>query len=54
MNIDPEFVKTTTEFIDKTLEAYKASGVSPTVGDIWDCENVADFLCGFFVNIEMH
>ena len=49
MNIDPEFVKTTTEFIDKTLEAYKAAGVSPTVGDIWDCENVGDFLCGFFV-----
>jgi hypothetical protein len=19
------------------------------VGDIWDCENVGDFLCGFFV-----
>ena len=33
MNIDPEFVKTTTEFIDQTLEAYKAAGVSPTVGD---------------------
>ena len=49
MNIDPEFVKTTTEFIDKTLEAYKSAGVSPTVGDIWDCENVGDFLCGFFV-----
>ena len=49
MNIDPEFVKTTTEFIDQTLEAYKAAGVSPTVGDIWDCENVGDFLCGFFV-----
>ena len=49
MNIDPEFVKTTVEFIDKTLEAYKAAGVSPTVGDIWDCENVGDFLCGFFV-----
>ena len=49
MNIDPEFVKTTTEFIDQTLEAYKSAGVSPTVGDIWDCENVGDFLCGFFV-----
>ena len=49
MNIDPEFVKTTTEFIDQTLEAYKAAGVSPTVGDIWNCENVGDFLCGFFV-----
>ena len=49
MNIDPEFVKTTTKFIDDTLEAYKAAGVSPTVGDIWDCENVGDFLCGFFV-----
>ena len=33
MNIDPEFVKTTIEFIDQTLEAYKAAGVSPTVGD---------------------
>ncbi len=49
MNIDPEFVKTTTEFIDKTLEAYKAAGVSPSVGDIWNCQNVGDFLCGFFV-----
>ena len=49
MNIDPEFVKTTTEFIDQTLEAYKSAGVSPTVGDIWNCENVGDFLCGFFV-----
>ena len=30
MNIDPEFVKTNfIEFIDKTLEAYKAAGVSP-------------------------
>ena len=49
MNIDPEFVKTTTEFIDQTLEAYKAAGVSPTVGDIWNCEYVGDFLCGFIV-----
>ena len=49
MNIDPEFVKTTVEFIDQTLEAYKVAGVSPTVGDIWDCKNVGDFLCGFFV-----
>ena len=49
MNIDPEFVKTTVEFIDQTLEAYKVAGVSPTVGDIWDCQNVGDFLCGFFV-----
>jgi hypothetical protein len=23
--------------------------VSPSVGDIWDCQNVGDFLCGFFV-----
>ena len=49
MNIDPEFVKTTTEFIDKTLEAYKAAGVSPTVGDIWDYENGGAFICGCFV-----
>jgi len=48
MNIDPEFVKTTTEFIDQTLEAYKAAGVSPTVGDIWNCENVGDFLMWVF------
>ena len=49
MNIDPEFVKTTIKFIDDTLEAYKVAGVSPKVGDIWGCENVGDFLCGFFV-----
>ena len=44
MNIDPEFVKTTVEFIDQTLEAYKVAGVSPTVGDIWDCKNVGELV----------
>ena len=49
MNIDPEFVKTTTEFIDQTLEAYKEAGVSTRLTNMWKCDNTGDFLCGFFV-----
>ena len=49
MNIDPEFVKTTVEFIDQTLEAYKEAGVSPRLTEVWKCDNTGDFLCGFFV-----
>ena len=49
MNIDPEFVKTTVEFIDQTLEAYKVAGVSTRLTNMWKCDNAGDFLCGFFV-----
>ena len=49
MNIDPEFVESSTKLIDKTLEAYKEAGVSPRLTDVWKCDNTGDFLCGFFV-----
>ncbi len=49
MALDPEFAKQTVSLIRQTLELYKTSGASPRVGDIWDCANVGDFLCGFFV-----
>ena len=49
MTLDPEFVKQTTELITQTLELYKSAGASPRVGQTWDCQNVGDFLCGFFV-----
>ena len=49
MTLDPEFVKQTTDLILQTLELYKTAGVSPRIGETWDCSNVGDFLCGFFV-----
>ena len=49
MTLDPEFTKQTTNLIEQTLELYKSSGVSPRIGEIWDCSNIGDFLCGFFV-----
>ena len=49
MTLDPEFSKQTTELITQTLELYKSAGASPRVGQLWDCQNVGDFLCGFFV-----
>jgi len=49
MNIDPEFAKNTIKFVDETLEAYKTADVEPSVVNKWDCKNVGDFLCGFFV-----
>lgn len=49
MTLDPEFAKQTAELITQTLELYKTAGASPRVGQTWDCENVGDFLCGFFV-----
>ena len=49
MTLDPEFTKQTTELIEQTLELYKSAGASPRVGETWNCENVGDFLCGFFV-----
>ena len=49
MTLDPEFSKQTTELITQTLELYKTAGASPRVDQLWDCQNVGDFLCGFFV-----
>lgn len=49
MTLDSEFSKQTTELIQQTLQLYKTAGASPRVGQLWDCENVGDFLCGFFV-----
>ena len=49
MTLDPEFTKQTTDLITQTLELYKTAGASPRVGETWDCQNIGDFLCGFFV-----
>ena len=49
MTLDPEFSKQTSSLIEQTLELYKRAGVSPRVGQLWDCQNIGDFLCGFFV-----
>ena len=49
MPLDPEFKKQTEKLISDTLELYKKSGTSPKVSEVWQCENIGDFLCGFFV-----
>lgn len=49
MTLDPEFKKQTTNLIEQTLELYKSAGASPRVSQVWNCENLGDFLCGFFV-----
>jgi len=49
MTLDPEFLKQTSDLIEQTLELYKNAGVSPRIGQKWNCENAGDFLCGFFV-----
>ena len=49
MTLDSEFAKQTTDLITQTLDLYKTAGASPRVGETWDCANVGDFLCGFFV-----
>lgn len=49
MTLDAEFAKQTTELIRQTLDLYRTAGASPRVGNIWKCQNVGDFLCGFFV-----
>lgn len=49
MTLDSEFSKQTTELIQQTLELYKSAGASSRVEQAWGCENVGDFLCGFFV-----
>jgi hypothetical protein len=49
MTLDSEFSKQTSSLIEQTLELYKSAGASPRVGQLWNCQNVGDFLCGFFV-----
>ena len=49
MTLDAEFTKQTNGLITQTLDLYKSAGASPRVGQLWECENVGDFLCGFFV-----
>jgi len=49
MTLDPEFKRQTEKLIQDTLELYKNSGASTRIGQVWDCKNIGDFLCGFFV-----
>ncbi|MCY4491663.1 MAG: hypothetical protein OXC46_09435 [Thaumarchaeota archaeon] len=49
MALDAEFARQTEELIQQTLQLYKKSGASPRVGQVWECGNIGDFLCGFFV-----
>ena len=49
MTLDPDFSKQTTDLIKQTLDLYKSADASPRVGQVWDCQNIGDFLCGFFV-----
>lgn len=49
MTLDPEFKNQTTSLIEQTLELYKSAGASPRIGEVWNCEKIGDFLCGFFV-----
>lgn len=49
MPIDPEFKKQTVFLIEQTLDLYKNAGASPRIGEVWNCKNIGDFLCGFFV-----
>lgn len=49
MTLDSEFKQQTAKLIQDTLDLYKSAGASPRVGQIWDCKNIGDFLCGFFV-----
>ena len=49
MTLDAEFAQQTTDLIKQTLDLYKTAGASPRVGDTWNCQNIGDFLCGFFV-----
>jgi len=49
MTLDLEFKHQTEKLIQDTLELYKNVGASPRIGQVWDCKNIGDFLCGFFV-----
>jgi len=48
MTLDPEFKKQTIQLINQTLELYKSAGASPRIGQVWNVDNIGDFLCGFF------
>jgi hypothetical protein len=47
--LDAEFIQQTKTLIEQTLELYKSADASPRIGQLWDCQNIGDFLCGFFV-----
>ena len=49
MTLDNDFKEQTEKLVSETLELYKNAGASPRIGDVWKCENIGDFLCGFFV-----
>ena len=49
MTLDPEFRDQTSKLIRETLELYKNAGASPRINEVWKCQNIGDFLCGFFV-----
>ena len=49
MTLDPRFREQTNKLISETLELYKSAGASPRISQVWKCENMGDFLCGFFV-----
>ena len=49
MTLDSEFKEQTSNLITETLNLYKNAGASPRIGDVWKCQNIGDFLCGFFV-----
>ena len=49
MTLDPEFKKQTDNLIRETLNLYKNAGASPRINEVWQCQNIGDFLCGFFV-----
>lgn len=49
MTLDPEFQEQTSNLIRTTLDLYKNAGVSPRVSEVWQTQNIGDFLCGFFV-----
>ena len=49
MALDPEFSRQADELVRNTLELYRSAGASPRASQAWGCQNVGDFLCGFFV-----
>jgi len=48
MTLDPEFKNQTIQLINQTLDLYKSAGASPRIGQVWNVDNIGDFLCGFF------
>ena len=49
MPLDPEVKEQTEKLSIDTVALYQKAGASPTINDVWKCENTGDFLCGFFV-----